>query len=80
MSKLMFFEEGGFHNFADNEVEQATKDGWVDGEPIRQKLLDAKQKKPIANPVEVDTIPLQSEVKRSPGRPKRSSIFGIEGT
>jgi hypothetical protein len=77
--KIMF-REGGFHNFHDDEVESALKDGWVDGEPIRQALLDAKRKdraksdtvtiQPIAKPVEVATITPQPEVKRSPGRPR----------
>ena len=75
MPKLMFKEDGGFHNFSDSEVEKAIKDGWVDGCPIRQKLLDAKQKQPIAKHVEVDILPIQSEVKRSPGRPRRPSIL-----
>lgn len=72
--KLMYSEEGGFHNFSDDEVESAKKDGWVDGEPIRQKLIAAKRAAaPIAKPVEVATITVQPEVsavKRSPGRPR----------
>jgi hypothetical protein len=69
----LMFREDGFHNFNDDEVESALKDGWVDGEPIRQKLLDAKRG--IAKPVEKVTITVQPEVKRSPGRPKRPSIL-----
>ena len=37
----MFKETGGFHNFKDAEVEDAKKNGWVDGNPIRKKLLAA---------------------------------------
>lgn len=66
--KLMYSEEGGFQNFPDSEVEAAKEDGWVDGEPIRQKLLDAKRG--IAKPVETVTLATQSEPKRSPGRPR----------
>jgi hypothetical protein len=76
--KLMFNEnDGGFHNFNDEDAEAASKAGWVDGEPMRKQLLDAKRNNPqaIAKPVEVATIPAQSEVKRSPGRPKRPSIL-----
>lgn len=69
---LMYSETGGFCNFNDDDAEAARKKGWVDGEPIRQKLLDAKRapKAPIAKPVEVATITPQPEVKRSPGRPR----------
>ena len=66
--KLMYSETGGFCNFNDDDAEAARKIGWVDGEPIRQKLIDAKRG--IAKPVETVTIPTQSEVKRSPGRPR----------
>jgi hypothetical protein len=68
----MYSETGGFCNFNDDDAEAARKKGWVDGEPIRQKLLDAKRapKAPIAKPVETVTITPQSEVKRSPGRPR----------
>ena len=62
----MFKETGGFHNFKDAEVEDAKKNGWVDGESIRQKLMDAKIPPessqssaivpPLANTEEVVTI------------------------
>lgn len=79
--KLMFNAiDGGFHNFTDEDAEAARKTGWVDGAPIRQALLDAKVKDraksdtvtitPIAKPVETVTMPVQPEVKRSPGRPR----------
>lgn len=70
---LLYSELGGFHNFSDSEVEGALKDGWEIGEPIRQKLLDAKRAK-IAEPA---TLPAQDVIKRSPGRPRNvmSSIL-----
>ncbi len=81
--KLMFnSNDGGFHNFTDEDAEAAKKNGWVDGEPVRQQLLDAKRsavKPTIAQvdlPVDVYvTMPVQAEVKRSPGRPKKPSIL-----
>ncbi len=84
--KLMFnSNDGGFHNFTDEDAEVAKKNGWVDGEPIRKSLLDAKRKasvksetvtiEPVAKPVETATIQEQAEVKRSPGRPKKPSIL-----
>ena len=36
----MYSEAGGYHIFADGEAVPA---GWVDGEPIRQRALDAKR-------------------------------------
>ena len=69
---LMYSETGGFCNFNDDDAEAARKIGWVDGEPIRQKLLDAKRK-PVAKPIETVTMTSQlevREVKRSPGRPR----------
>jgi len=78
--KLLYSEEGGFHHFTEEDAEAAKKTGWVDGEPIRQALLDAKRKDaaksdtvtitPVAKPVETVTMPTQPEVKRSPGRPR----------
>ena len=67
MSKLMFSEEGGFHNFSDGE---SIPKGWVDGEPVRKALMDAKMG--IAKPVETVTIQAetpQDTPKRRPGRP-----------
>ncbi len=44
MMKLMFnANDGGFHNFQEDELDEAKKNGWVDGEPIRQQMLDAKR-------------------------------------
>lgn len=69
MMKLMFnANDGGFHNFQEDELDEAKKAGWVDGEPIRQKLLDAKRK-PVAKPVETVTLTAQPEIRR-PGRPR----------
>ena len=70
MSKLMFKENGGFHNFNDGDVAKATADGWVDGEPVRKALQDAKAG--VAKPVETVTMtqqsPQDSVEKRRPGR------------
>lgn len=82
---LMYSPKGGFHHFPEGQVEDAKKDGWIDGQPIWDAAVKAKRKDTakadtivLANPVEVDTIPVQSEVKRSPGRPKRPSILNDE--
>ena len=73
MSKLMFKENGGFHSFSDVDVAKATADGWVDGEPVRKALMDAKMG--IAKPVETVTMtqqsPQENVEKRRPGRPPK---------
>ncbi len=75
--KLMYKEDGGFHYFGDAE----NPAGWVDGEPIRKALMDAKNPPesrqtsatipPIAKPEEVVTIQpvAPQDTKRRPGRP-----------
>ena len=74
---LMYKEDGGgFNNFTSSEVEQAKKDGWVEGEAIRNKILAAKGAKhvpaPAIDPVaEPATINAQPE-KRHAGRPRKS--------
>lgn len=73
---LMYKEDGGFHNFRDEETEQARKDGWVDGEPVRARILAAKGTKPAPAPVvdlveEPDTIEAQPATRRA-GRPRKS--------
>jgi hypothetical protein len=69
--KLMYKEECGFQNFSDTEAEVAKEDDWVDGEPVRQKLLAAKRvAQPVAKPQEVATMPVQSEPRRA-GRPRK---------
>ena len=76
--KLLFNEnDGGYHNFHDDEMEAAIKAGWVDAEPIRQAIIAKKlaAMQAIAKPDETVTITVQPEVKRSPGRPKRPSIL-----
>lgn len=75
--KLMYKEDGGFHNFRDEEIEQAVKDGWIDGEPVRARILAAKGAKhvhaPAIDPVsEPATINAQPE-KRHAGRPRKFS-------
>ena len=72
MSKLMFKENGGFHSFSDVDVAKATADGWVDGEPVRKALVDAKMG--IAKPVETVTIQAatpQDTPPRRLGRPPK---------
>ncbi len=49
--KLMYKEDGGFHYFNDAE----SPAGWVDGEPVRKALMDAKNP-PIAKAEETVTI------------------------
>ena len=68
MSRLMYSEEGGFHEFADGEK---IPTGWVDGEPVRQSLLDAKRG--IAKPQEVVTIQPETPQVEKPrlGRPPK---------
>ena len=75
MSKLMYSESGGFHNFPDGE----SPAGWVDGEPIRKALMDAKMGiakpvEPIAKPIETVTIQAvapQDTPPRRLGRPPK---------
>lgn len=72
MSKLMFKENGGFHSFSDVDVAKATADGWVDGEPVRKALQDAKAG--VAKPVETVTIQVatpQDTPPRRLGRPPK---------
>lgn len=70
MSKLMYSELGGFAYFPDGGAPA----GWVDGEPVRKALQDAKNP-PIAKPVETVTMtqqsPQDSVEKRRPGRPPK---------
>lgn len=67
---LLYKEECGFNNFSESEAEVAKEDGWVDGEPVRQKLLDAKRAaQVVAKPEESATLAVQP-VKRAPGRPR----------
>ena len=68
MSKLMYSELGGFAHFPDGESPK----GWVDGEPVRKALMDAKMG--IAKPVETVTIPTatpQDTPPRRLGRPPK---------
>ena len=69
---LMFNENGGFHNFTDEEVVQARKTGWVDGKPIRQAAIAAKTKPATIEP--------QVVAKRSPGRPRMTTDFNYPQT
>lgn len=64
MSKLMYSELGGFAYFPDGGAPA----GWVDGEPIKKRLLDAKRE--TATLPEAAPQPLQ-DTKRRPGRPPK---------
>ena len=69
MSKLMYSELGGFAYFPDGGAPA----GWVDGEPVRKALQDAKNP-PIAKPVETVTIQAatpQDTPPRRLGRPPK---------
>lgn len=76
MSKLMFKENGGFHSFSDVDVAKATADGWVDGEPIRKELMDAKMG--IAKTVETVTIQAVAPQDTPPRRPGRTPKIAEE--
>lgn len=65
MTKLLYSEAGGFHNFPDDE----NPAGWVDGEPVRKALMDAKMG--IAKPVETVTIKAATPQDTPPRRPGR---------
>lgn len=65
----MYSELGGFANFP----EGGAPAGWVDGEPVRKALQDAKNP-PIAKPVETVTIQAatpQDTPPRRLGRPPK---------
>ena len=68
MQKLMYSELGGFAYFP----EGGAPAGWVDGEPVRKALQDAKAG--VAKPVETVTIKAatpQDTPPRRPGRPPK---------
>ncbi len=65
----MYSELGGFAHFPQGGAPV----GWVDGEPIRKALMDAKNP-PIAKPVETVTIQAatpQDTPPRRLGRPPK---------
>ena len=65
MSKLMYSELGGFAYFHDGGAPAR----WVDGEPVRKALQDAKAG--VAKPVEtvtIQTVTPQDTPTRRPGR------------
>lgn len=62
----MYSEIGGFHYFPDGKAPA----GWVDGEPIRQAILDAKRRKATIPAAPQETVLPQDTPKRRPGRPK----------
>jgi len=72
--KLMYSEDGGFHNFSDDEVDGAKKNGWVDGEPVRAALIAKKM--PVAV-IEVSDKLDAHEPKRR-GRPRKEDSSKVE--
>mgnify|MGYP005608389427 FL=1 len=62
---LMFKAEGGFHNFADHEVDAAKKDGWVDGEPVRAEILRKKGQP------EQKSVTIEAQSSKRTGRPRK---------
>ncbi len=65
---LMYSELGGFANFP----EGGAPAGWVDGEPVRKALQDAKAG--VAKTVEtvtIQTVAPQDTPPRRPGRPPK---------
>ncbi len=68
---LMFNENGGFHNFQEEDVAQAKKDGWVDGATVRDRLMKLKSA-PVAVEAKPDTITAQP-APRSVGRPRKEA-------
>ena len=68
MSKLMYSELGGFAHFPQGGAPA----GWVDGEPVRKALQDAKAG--VAKPVEtvtIQTVAPQDTPPRRLGRPPK---------
>jgi hypothetical protein len=66
---LMYSELGGFAHFPQGGVPA----GWVDGEPVRKALMNAKNP-PIAKPVEtvtIQTVAPQDTPPRRLGRPPK---------
>jgi hypothetical protein len=74
---LMYKEEGGFHNFHEEEVEQAKKDGWVEGEAIRNRILASKSGKhdEIKQEVVIQEEPatITAQPAKRAGRPRKFS-------
>jgi hypothetical protein len=66
---LMYKDDGGFRNVAEGEIEQATREGWIDGVPVRQRILAAKSG-PIAKQEEPVTIETH-EMPKQRGRPRK---------
>jgi hypothetical protein len=64
---LMYKEDGGFHNFHYDEVDEAKKAGWVDGEPIRAALIAKKM--PVATVEVSDKLDAHEQKRR--GRPRK---------
>ncbi len=63
---LLYKEDGGFHNFQDGAVEQAKKEGWIDGAPVWAALIAAKS--PATQTAE-EPVKIMAHARR--GRPRR---------
>ncbi len=63
---LLYKEDGGFHNFQDGAVEQAKKEGWIDGAPVWAALIAAKS--PATLTAE-EPVKIVTHARR--GRPRR---------
>ena len=75
MSKLMYHPDGGFHHFYDEEMADAIKSGWINGDHVRASMLAKKR-----NPVKVEPVAVVSEpdtieipVLKRMGRPPKGS-------
>ena len=68
---LMFKEDGGFHHFTDEEIAAARKAGWVDGEPIRQRIMALKGS---AKPAAIEA----HEAPKPRDRPRKANVTSTE--
>lgn len=76
---LMYKEEGGYHNFQEDEVVAAKADGWRDAEQQFAAALAAKRKPApvVAKVEEPATIAAHVEIKRR-GRPRREEVASTD--
>lgn len=68
---LMYSKDGGFHNFSDENVEQAKKDGWIEGQPVRVALLAEKHAPTTFTLKEPATITIHEPEPPRRGRPRK---------
>lgn len=72
----MSFKDQGFHVCTESEVDEMIAQGWhVCTDEMWTAILLAKRA--VAQPAQTVTIPVQSEVKRSPGRPRKTEVPSI---